>query len=106
MKEKINFIIKDIACCLGGGESSKVYSITSIESGETEIVIEKTIKKIKKVITMNKSKSKVKRRKGWIWLLPNVVWNKPTEQEIRLANTYGTIIRPCTITYTLPTKKK
>lgn len=44
MKETTH-IIKDIASTIGAGESSKIYVITSIATGETEVVVEKTISK-------------------------------------------------------------
>lgn len=46
-EKKKDYIFNNIGSVIGigGGESSKVYTITTIKTGETEIVIEKTISK-------------------------------------------------------------
>lgn len=43
-KETQHFIYKDIISSIGAGESSKVFQQTTIHSGITELVIEKTIR--------------------------------------------------------------
>lgn len=43
--KETNYIFKDIASTMGGDSSSKVYTVTTIHTGETQIVIEKTISK-------------------------------------------------------------
>lgn len=42
-REKIHYIQKEIASSHGSDEGSRVYTITCVASGETEVVIEKTI---------------------------------------------------------------
>lgn len=43
MRENKTHIIKELGSTVGGGESSKIYAITNITSGKTEVVVEKTI---------------------------------------------------------------
>lgn len=43
MKDSKDFIFKTLREMIGGGESSKIYAVIDVKSGETELVIEKTI---------------------------------------------------------------
>jgi len=39
-----DFIIKELKHCVGGGEETKMYAVTNVAKGKTEVVIEHTIK--------------------------------------------------------------
>lgn len=43
MKPKRDFITQNLREQIGGGESARMYVITTVHSGETEVVVEKTI---------------------------------------------------------------
>lgn len=43
MENNPKYIFKDLCSSVGSGESSKVYLSTNMDSGKSELVIEKTI---------------------------------------------------------------
>jgi len=70
MKTKIDSIINNIVSTHGSSESSEVYTITDIKTGETEIVISKTfterysIKEYPKVMELYEGLNRGGGRKG------------------------------------------
>lgn len=41
--KKIDYIFKDICLTVGGDGSSKLYTVTNIHTGKTQVVVEKSI---------------------------------------------------------------
>lgn len=66
-----DLIFTDIASCCGSEEKSRVYMVTHVKSGETELVIEKTIMErypvtdLKKVIKLHDDLNRGGGRRLW-----------------------------------------
>lgn len=69
--EKVSYIKKDISSTTGSSECSRVYLIVDISSGESELVVEKTIierypvQEYEKVMSLYENLNRGGGRKCW-----------------------------------------